>query len=159
MSVSDPRPAAAQRTAASKARGTRRRITVLATWMFIVPLLSLFSFSVVAGARTNKQLPQGQPVVQVSPAPSDNDGTSGLFDRVTHEHLVCSVTASELVRIQAHYRTGRFTVGSGSRQVDIVSVYGANERDLRGYLGDNGVRCVLVRVATVFFLPFDPHGS
>lgn len=167
MSVSDPRPAAAQRTAASKARGTRRRMTVLATWMFIVPLLSLFSFSVVAGARTSKpdyesavkQLPPDQPVVQVSAAPSDNDGTNGLFDRVTHEHFVCSVTASELVRIQARYRTSRFTIGHGSRTLDIVSVYGANERDLRTYLGDNGVRCVLVRVATVFFLPFDPHGS
>jgi len=162
MSVSDPRPAAAQRTAASKARGTRRRITVLATWMFIVPLLSFFSFSVVAGARTFtkpdyegavKQLPTDKPVVEVPAAPQDNG--DGLLGNLQQQHFVCSVTGSQLVRIQQRYRTSRFTVG----HIDIVSVYGANERDLRSYLGDNGVRCVLVRVATVFFLPFDPHGS
>lgn len=166
MSVRDPRPAAAQRTAASKARGTRRRITVLATWMFIVPLLSFFSFSVVAGARTFnkpdyegavKQLPQDEPVVDVPAAPQDN--SDGLLGSIQQQHFVCSVTGSQLTRIQQRYRTSRFTIGHGGNAVDIVSVYGANERDLRSYLGDNGVRCVLVRVATIFFLPFDPHGS
>jgi hypothetical protein len=166
MSVSDPRPAAAQRTAASDARGTRRSIKVLATWMFIVPMLSFFSFSVVAGARTFdkpdyagaiKQLPKNQPVVVVPAAPQDNnDGLLGSFEQ---QHFVCSVTASELARIQARYHTTRLTIGHGSHALDVVSVFGANERDLRSYLGDNGVRCVLVRLASVFFLPFDPHGS
>jgi hypothetical protein len=163
MSVSDPRPAAAQRTAAKSARGTRRKLTVLATWMFIVPLLSFFSFSVVAGARTFnkpdyagavKQLPPNQPIVEVPAAPSDNnDGLLGTFQQ---QKFVCSVTTSELAKIQQHYRTSRFTIG---RSLDIVSVYGANENDLRSYLGNNGVRCVLVHVASIFFLPFDPHGS
>ena len=140
---------------------------MLATWLFIVPLLSFFSFSVVAGARTfNKpdyegavrQLPRDKPVVVVPAAPQDNDG-NGLLQSFTERHFVCSVTAGELVRIQTRYRTSRFTVGHGNHSVDVVSVYGANERDLRSYLGDNGVRWVLVQLASVFFLPFDPHGS
>ena len=130
--------------------------------MFIVPLLSFFSFSVVAGARTFnkpdyegavKQLPADKPVVEVPAAPQDSGG--GLLGTIQQQHFVCSVTGSQLARIQQRYRTSRFTVG----HTDIVSVYGANERDLRSYLGDDGVRCVLVRLATIFFLPFDPHGS
>ena len=163
MSVRDPRPAAARRTAVGTARSTRRKVTVLATWLFIVPMLAFFSFSVVAGARTFnkpdyeaavKQLPKDQPIVQVD-ARHGGDPNDGLLSNFTQQHLVCSVTGGELARIQAHYRTGRLTVG----RLDIVTVYGANDHDLRSYLGDNGVRCVLVRVASVFFLPFDPHGS
>jgi hypothetical protein len=48
MSVEDPRHAAAQRTAAASRRVRAFR---LATWLLIVPALSFFSFSVVAGAR------------------------------------------------------------------------------------------------------------
>ena len=48
MSVEDARFAAAQRTAAASRRVRAFRV---ATWLLIVPLLSLFSFSVVAGAR------------------------------------------------------------------------------------------------------------
>ena len=54
MSVVSPRLAAAQRTAALKRSGskTRRRFVKFASWAFIVPMLSLFSFSLVANART-----------------------------------------------------------------------------------------------------------
>jgi len=164
MSVRDPRLAAAQRTAVGSARGTRRKITVLATWLFIVPMLAFFSFSVVAGARTFqkpdyasavKQLPADRPIVQVDVSKGSDPDSNGLLPSFDRSHFVCSVTSSELARIQQHYRTGRLRVGP----LDIVTVYGANDQDLRSYLGDNGVRCVLVRVASIFFLPFDPHGS
>jgi hypothetical protein len=48
MSVESPRHAAAQRTAAASPLVRAFR---LATWILIVPALSFFSFSVVAGAR------------------------------------------------------------------------------------------------------------
>src|SRR5438105_142345 len=53
MSVENRRLAAAQRTAAKKTSGAqapRRRWLRLASWLVIVPTLSLFSFSVVAVA-------------------------------------------------------------------------------------------------------------
>jgi hypothetical protein len=171
MSVSDPRPAAVQRTAA----GTRRRARLCATWLFIVPLLALFSFSVVAGATTFGkpdvgsavgELPSTGRVVEV---PVSGGGASGggnstdaeLVDRFGRsEHYVCSVTSSQLVRIKQRYRTGRYVLNlNGRRPVDIVTVYDANERELRAYLGSGGVSCVLVQVSHVFFLPFDAHGS
>jgi hypothetical protein len=48
MSVEDPRHAAAQRTAAAS---RLTRASRLASWILIVPALSLFSFGAVAGAR------------------------------------------------------------------------------------------------------------
>jgi hypothetical protein len=179
MSVDDPRPAAAQRTAA----GTRRRARLCATWLFIVPLLAFFSFSVVAGARTFEkpnvgkavgELPNADHVVEVPVSAgrgsggndngndngNDKGNSSDLIDRFARsEHYVCSVTASQLVQIKQRYRTGRYTLSLRGRPIDIVTVYDANERDLRAYLGAGGVSCVLVQVSHVFFLPFDAHGS
>ncbi|HTZ04236.1 MAG TPA: hypothetical protein VMB53_00605 [Gaiellaceae bacterium] len=137
---------------------------MLATWLFIVPMLALFSFSVVAGAHTFqkpdyasavKQLPADQPVVQVDVSKGSAPSSPGLLPDFSQQHFVCSVTQSELARIQQRWRTGRLSIG----RLDIVTVFGANDQELRSYLGDNGVRCVLVRVASIFFLPFDPHGS
>jgi hypothetical protein len=148
MSVGDPRLAAAQRTAARKSN--LRRARLCATWLFIVPLLGLFSFSVVAGASTFgredlggaiEQLPDQTHVIEVPAALSQS------------RHYVCSVNTTQLARIQTRYRTGRITVGS----LDVVTVYNANEQVLRGYLGD--VTCVLVHVSHTFFLPFDAHTS
>jgi hypothetical protein len=172
MSVDDPRPAAAQRTAvAPRNRSTRRKVARLATWILIVPLLALFSFSVVAGATTFgkpdlakavKALPDKTHVVEVevSGGKKEGDGNQGLVERFSYAaHLVCSVTGSQLARIQQHYTTGRLALTVGGTQIDIVTVYGSSEQDMRGYLGTNGVKCVLVQVSHVFFLPFDAHGS
>jgi hypothetical protein len=179
MSVDDPRPAAAQRTAAA-ARGTtprRRRVATLATWFFVVPLLSFFSFTVVAGATTFdkpqtakavKQLPSTQHVIEIevakpgTTAPSAGTDTNlqSVAARFSHtDHVVCSVTGSELSQIQQHYSTGRISLSVDSRTIDVVTVYGATDHDLRAYLGTPGLTCVLVQVSHVFFLPFDAHGS
>jgi hypothetical protein len=164
MSVDDPRPAAAQRTAAR----SWHRARLCATWLFIVPLLAMFSFSVVAGAKTFgkpdvgkavQKLPDDQHVVEV-PVSGGSRGGEGdsVADRFSHaEHYVCSVTASQLARIKSQYRTGRYSLKINGRLLDIVTVYDASERDLRGYLGD--ASCVLVKVSHTFFLPFDAHGS
>lgn len=162
MSVCDPRPAAAQRTAASK-RGIAR---VVATWLVAVPLLAFFSFSVVAGAATFGspsaaekalgRLPGSTTVVVQVPA-SDPQHQS-VVERLTHAaKLVCSVDRRQLTAIQSAYRTSTSTLTVAGRSVDAVSVYGADQTSLRGYLGDG--RCVLVQVAHVFFLPFDAQTS
>lgn len=181
MSVDDPRPAAAQRTAAAtRARSSRRRrASTLATWLFVLPLLTFFSFTVVAGAATFgkpqtakavEQLPNTNHVIEIAvakpstpnptPAGGNDPNLQSVVERFAHaDHLVCSVTGSQLAAIQQRYATGRLSVSVGSRSIDVVTVYGANDRDLRGYLGGGGFRCVFVQVSHTFFLPFDPHGS
>lgn len=164
MSVDDPRPAAAQRTAARNRRGAR----LCATWLFIVPLLAMFSFSVVAGAKTFgkpdvggavQQLPDDRHVVEVPVSGGSRGGDdNAVVDRFSRaEHYVCSVNASQLARIEVVYRTGRYSLTINGRSLDIVTVYDASERDLRAYLGN--VSCVLVKVSHTFFLPFDAQGS
>src|SRR5436309_14837155 len=104
MSVENRRLAAAQRTAAKKTSGAhapRRRWLRLASWLLIVPTLSLFSFSVVAGAAgfgskpdyagAVQQLPQGLGVVAIELG----SGTE-----------VCSVNQSQLAAISSHWQTG-----------------------------------------------------
>lgn len=161
MSDCDPRPAAAQRTAARKS--TTR---IVSTWLVAVPLLTLFSFSVVAGASTYgskppaaealAKLPDSTKVVVQVPASAPHD--QSLIERLTHvAKLVCSVNATQLTAIQKAYRTSTASLTIDNRSVQVVSVYGANEKSIRGYLGDT--QCVLVQVAQVFFLPFDAHTS
>lgn len=184
MSVDDPRHAAAQRTAA-QTRGKRaHRVRLAATWFFIVPLLSFFSFSVVAGAKTFSKpdvagavakLPSDEHVIQIAVGSNDksdkkdkaknkdeagSDEPKNLDERFKHaDHYVCSVTGSQLVRIQQRWRTSRLALDVRDRTIDIVAVYDAGESDLRSYLGSSGVTCVLVQMHRVFFLPFDAHTS
>ena len=71
---------------------------------------------------------------------------------------VCWITSKQLVRVSARYRTGRLTIPIGRSRLDVVTVFGANSHDLSALLA-SPVRCKLVEVARVFFLPFDAHGS
>ena len=48
-------------------------------------------------------------------------------------------------------------IGYGSGSLELVTVSGAKEPDLRAELGD--VKCVLVQLQRTFYLPFDAHGS
>ena len=172
MSVDDSRIAAAQRTVAlarASAR-SRRSWKRIASWALIVPTLSLFSFSVVAGAQTvgkpdyagaAKQLPRGKPLIVVSsPEASDDSFVDRLRNTSTHKEL-CSVTQSQLDRIAAHYKVERTTMTIDGVAVDVamVSGAGANVHELREYLGKPAPECKLVRRSSVFFLPFDAHGS
>lgn len=162
MSVRDPRPAAAQRTAARKHGVTR----LVATWLVAVPLLAFFSFSVVAGAATFGGAPPAakalgrlpdstRVVVQVEASAPENQS---VLERLTHvAKLVCSVDATQLTAIQGAYRTSTSSLSVSGKTVQVVSVYGADEKSLRSYLDDR--QCVLVNVARVFFLPFDAHTS
>ena len=154
MSVESPRLAAAQRTAAAHNRGgskSRRRVR-LASWLLIVPMLSLFSFSVVAGARTVgqpdyaatlKQLPSNRPVVI-----SNNGG----------KPLACSVTQSQANRLAAQWRTGWTQMDFDGQNYRTLWVDGPNERQLRDSIGGSA-DCKLVRMKSIFYLPFNANLS
>ena len=162
MSVEDARFAAAQRTAAASRRVRAFRV---ATWLLIVPLLSFFSFSVVAGARGLNGKPdyagavrelgpheRGTYFVLREPAnPLERIFAGGAAERV------CWIDRGQLARVADRWSTGRMTIGYRSGSLELVTVSGAKEPDLRAELGD--VKCVLVQLSRTFYLPFDAHGS
>jgi hypothetical protein len=167
MSVGTRRFAAAQRTAADRPRA---RFWRLASWLLIVPTLSLFSFSVVAGASDFGRDPDYAAAV-TAVAPHDPHA-GGTYVVVTAEpegnaltralsapgKVVCWIGPAQLKRVSAVYRTGQVTVTIGRTSVVIVTVSGATEPGLRELLGPN-LSCRLVQVSRTFFLPFDAHGS
>jgi hypothetical protein len=147
---------AAKRRTAVGTRGRRSRARLIASWLFILPTLAFFSFTVVAGASTFGSpdyasavgdLGTDDPVVAV-----ESDSGGGLFG--SKQTVICSVTQSQLTQISSRYRTGKIVVGS----TIVITVYGATEKGLRSYL-DAHVKCQLVESKKVFYLPFDAHGS
>jgi hypothetical protein len=152
MSVDCSRQAAAQRTAATRHyRGQGRRWTKLASWLFIVPMLAFFSFSVVANARTVgkpdyeaaiKKLPPGGTVVVV------NGGG---------KPLVCSVSDGQASALAARWKTGWTTMAFDGRSLRTLWVDGPNEHEMRSFLGD--ATCRLVRQKSIFYLPFNANLS
>ena len=173
MSVDTRRLAAAQRTAALRSLSTSRSKR-LGAWIIIVPALSLFSFSLVAGAAgfgakpdlaaaaakvvPKQQADDGKVVVVESSKHDGNPLASAFGNTVGHE--VCWVSATQLTRVSAVYRTTSTTVTVGHTAYGIVTVYGANERDLKRVLGGPAtLKCRLVHAVGLFFLPFDPNGS
>src|SRR4051812_36426760 len=127
MSVPQRRFAAATRTAAPK-RGSRSRLKLTITWLIVVTALSLFTFSVVGTAavtkpdyaRAAKKLRPDQPRIVIKAGKRE----------------VCSVNEQQLALLQARYDTGWMTVTMNGAAVDLVTVSGANERDLHAMLGD-----------------------
>jgi hypothetical protein len=173
MSIQHRRPAAGQWTAAymrDQALQTGGRRKRLRSWFLILPVLAIFAFCLSTGAQafgsTNyaaalKQLPANKPVIVVALARQPLDNPLGwLSDRYANKE-VCSVTASQLASIAAHYQVGHMSVDVNGTAVDMITVdgAGANDHDLRVYLGDANLKCELVRRGGVFFLPFDAHGS
>ena len=180
MSVDKRRLAAAQRTAARTNPSRARR---LGAWIIIVPALSLFSFSIVAGAagfrgkpdvesaaarvvpktthedRTNgnsgSQKGEDGGLVLVGSS-NDGGGIGGLLGKGGRE--ICWVSRSQLVRVSAVYRTSTATLQVGGKTYTLVTVYGANEKGLRQVLS-SAVKCRLVQVEHLFFLPFDGNLS
>ena len=171
MSVDKRRLAAAQRTAALRSPSKTKR---LCAWIVIVPALALFSFSVVAGAAGfGAKADLAAAAKQVTPKHGDDHGTvvvvesskgsdnpvAGLFGKGVG-HQVCWISGSQLTRVSASYRTTTATINVGHTAYGIVTVYGANERDLKRLLGGpSELKCQLVHVVGLFFLPFDPNLS
>jgi hypothetical protein len=170
MSIQHRRPAAGQWTAARVRRDALNegsRWKRLSWWLLIVPALALFSFSLAAGAQTGKpdyasaakELPKSKALVVIGPR---DDGTLlGWLKSIYSSHELCSVTASQLERIASEYEVGQVTIAVDGAPVELVTVsgQGANDAELRALLGVPALNCRLVRRASVFYLPFDAHGS
>ena len=170
MSVGPRRLAAAQRTVAVSPRA---RAVRLVSWFLIIPTLALFSFSVVASASgfgakpdyagaAKAVSPPGHAkggafvVVEAKSKPNPNP-LEKLFSHSQRE--VCWITSSQLARVSREYSTGRMTITVDGDPLDLVTVDGANDHDLRAMLGARSMTCRLVRVSSTFFLPFDARGE
>ena len=127
-------------------------------------MLSAFSFSVVAGASGMGTKPNyAQAVRDLGPHEQgrylvlrESSNPAQRFFNGGAEH-VCWISSSQLARVAQRWATGRMSVSYRGRSLDVVTVSGAKEPELRAELGD--VSCVLVQVARTFYLPFDAHGS
>jgi hypothetical protein len=148
MSVSSPRLAAAQRTAADKRPA--RRWARIASWLVIVPTLALFSFSIVANAMsygkpdyvgTAKELGTTKPLVLLK----------------TGQKVMCSVTASQAAAISARYSTWWTSMAVDGKSVPVLAVSGAKENDIASMVGP--ANCKLVREKSIFYLPFNANLS
>ena len=182
MSVDKRRLAAAQRTAVSSKRPSRTRR--LGAWIIILPAISLFSFSVVAGATASpskpdvesaaaKVVPNGHDDAAKSDGQKpDKEKDKGVVVEVDSSHgpdighllgkgghEVCWISSSQLTRVSAVYRTTTSTLKVGDKTYSLVTVFGANEKTLKQLLSTKEVKCKLVQVAHLFFLPFDPNLS
>jgi hypothetical protein len=180
MSVDKRRLAAAQRTAVGSRNPSRARR--LGAWIIIVPALSLFSFSVVAGAAraqtkpdlesaATKVLPNGQTgdtgksrgknaddgTLVVVDSSKNGGGITDLFGNAGKQ--VCWISASQLTRVSAVYRTTSSTLNLGDKTYTLITVYGANEKAMQQLLGSKAVKCTIVQAEHLFFLPFDPNLS
>jgi hypothetical protein len=140
----------------------------------IVPTLAVFSFSVVAsaggyGAKSDYAgavkavAPPGASkkegafvVVEAKSKPNPNP-LEKIFSHSQRE--VCWISSSQLTRVAREYSTGWMTISVDGDRLDLVTVDGANDHDLRAMLGPRGMTCRLVQVSSTFFLPFDAHGS
>jgi hypothetical protein len=160
MSVDETRFAAAQRTAAHR-RGAKA--TRLRGWIVIVPTIVVFAAALAGGAaafgkpdygQAAKTLPKAGAYVLVSA-----DGGQTWLQRLTSSRKeLCAVTPKQLAQVAAHYDVSYVTVTVDGQQLQIakVSGAGANDHDMRVYLGDAKMTCKFVREGGVFFLPFDP---
>jgi hypothetical protein len=163
MSVDDSRFAAAQRTAAQRrgSKGTR-----LKGWIVIVPTIVVFASTLVGGAaafgkpdygQAAKKLPSTGAFVLVSA-----DGGQSWLQRLTSSRKeLCAVTPRQLTQVAAHYQVSYLTVSVDGRELQIAKVSGpgANDQEMREYLGNPRMTCKFVREGSAFFLPFDPNIS
>jgi hypothetical protein len=152
MSVESPRLAAAQRTAAGRNKpGRARRWTKLVSWLFIVPMLTFFSFSVVASARGFGKPDYGAAIKQLPP-----HGTLVVL-RGGGKPEVCAVSEGQAAALASRWRTGSTTMSVDGKNVPAVWVDAPNERVLRDFLGAGN--CKLVREKSLFYLPFNANLS
>jgi len=163
MSVDDSRFAAAQRTAARRrgSKGTRMK-----GWIVIVPTVVVFAATLVGGAaalgkpdygQAAKTLPNTGALVLVSA----DAGQSWLQRLTSTRKELCALSPKQLSQVTAHYEVDYLTVTVDGRELKIAKVSGpgANDHDMREYLGDSKLSCKFVREGGAFFLPFDPNLS
>ena len=124
MSVDKRRLAAAQRTAAS--RRTPSRAKRLGAWIIIVPAISLFSFSVVAGAAGAQAKPDlKSAAAKVVPPAHDDGGSTGKSsqDEKNKPDEKSKSDDGTLVVVDSSHGDGGITdlFGKGGREICWIS--------------------------------------
>lgn len=71
---------------------------------------------------------------------------------------ICWISTRQLVRVSAVYRTSKTTIRVHRTTYQLVTVYGADEHNLKKLLA-SAVKCQLLETHHLFFLPFDPNLS
>jgi hypothetical protein len=150
MSVQNRRFAAAKQRTAARTTGSKSRWKLTMTWLTIAASLSFFTFTVVATAAPSK------PDYAGAAKHLDKDQPRVVIQSGSKKE-VCSVNQGQLEWLQARYDVGWMTVTIDGAPVDLVTVAGANDHDLRNMLGD--VTCRLVKEKHLFYLPFDAQTS
>jgi hypothetical protein len=116
-------------------------------------MLSLFSFSVVASARTVGKPDYASAIKQLS------DSKPVVVVRNGGKPLVCSVTEGQAAGLSARWPSGWTTMTFDGRDYRTLWVDGPNDHDVRDFLGGSGGDCKLVRLKSIFYLPFNANLS
>src|SRR5262249_19368065 len=149
MSVDDSRFAAAQRTAARR-RGPKGKR--LKGWVVIVPTIVVFASALAGGAAAFGKADYGQAAKKIPKTGAyvlvSADGSQSWLQRLSSSKKeLCAVTPAQLTQVAAHYEVSYLTVTVDGRDLQIAKVSGpgANDHEMREYLGDAHMACKFVR--------------
>jgi hypothetical protein len=140
----------------------------MAAWVVVLPLLVVFSTSLVGTALASQSTVQDKAGAVVPAHPKQGklvllepDGSFGLFKEyfgLKPSSKVCWVSEATLASLEARYATSVSTVDLGSRgSFQLVTVEDTNAGHVRQIVAQNP--CALVHEHHVFFLPLDGHTS
>ena len=114
-------------------------------------MLAVFSFSVVANARTFGKPDYAAAVKQLPP------GQTLVVSKGGGQPVVCSVSDGQAAAIASRWPAGWTTMSFDGVNRRTLWVDAPNEHDLRAFVGGGG--CKLVRQKSIFYLPFNANLS
>ena len=142
----------------------------MAVWVVVLPLLVVFSMSLVGTALASHSTVELKAGALIPAQPKKEKGklvlleTGGSFSLFKEffglkpSTSVCWVSGATLASLEARYATSVSTVDLGSRgSFQLVTVEDADSGHVRQLLGQNP--CALVQGHHTFFLPLDGHTS
>jgi hypothetical protein len=143
----------------------------MAVWVVVLPLLVVFSMSLVGTALASHSTIQEKAGALIPAHPSKGNkgklvllepgGSFSLFKDyfgLKSSTSVCWVSEATLASLEARYATSVSTVDLGSRgSFQLVTVEDADTGHVRQIVGQNP--CTLVQDHHSFFLPLDGHTS
>ena len=140
----------------------------MAVWVVVLPLLVVFSMSLVGTALASHSTVQMKAGALIPAHPKkgklvllEPGGSFSLFKEffgLKSSATVCWVSEATLASLEARYATSVSTVDLGSRgSFQLVTVQDADTGHVRQIVGQNP--CTLVQDHHTFFLPLDGHTS
>jgi len=140
----------------------------MAVWVVVLPLLVVFSMSLVGTALASHSTVQVKAGALIPAHPKkgklvllETGGSFSLFKEyfgLKSSTSVCWVSGATLASLEARYATSVSTVDLGSRgSFQLVTVEEADTGHVRQLVGQNP--CTLVQGHHTFFLPLDGHTS